>query len=105
MAKLNVLMNGYHIGVFAKESQGIHSFRYDQQWLNNPNARPISLSMPLRQAGYVGDEVYNYFDNLLPDNANIRERILTRHSANSTQPFDLLASIGQDSIGACTGKP
>ncbi|WP_413228640.1 HipA N-terminal domain-containing protein, partial [Aeromonas caviae] len=28
-------------------------------------SRPISLSMPLRQQRYQGDEAYNFFDNLL----------------------------------------
>ena len=93
-------MNGYHVGVFSKSPQGTHSFAYTQQWLDNANTRPISLSIPLRTSPYMGDEVYNYFDNLLPDNNQVRERIITRHNANSTQPFDLLTAIGQDSIGA-----
>jgi len=100
MVNLNVLMNGYHVGIFSKTSQGTHSFTYTKEWLKNPNARPISLSIPLGQSSYVGDEVYNYFDNLLPDNHQVRERIVTRHQAKSTQPFDLLSTIGQDSIGA-----
>ncbi|NRA54481.1 MAG: type II toxin-antitoxin system HipA family toxin [Gammaproteobacteria bacterium] len=100
MVDLNVLMNGYHVGIFSKNPQGTHSFTYSKKWLTNQNSRPISLSMPLRQSPYIGDEVYNYFDNLLPDNSQVRDRIVTRHHANSTQPFDLLSAIGQDSIGA-----
>ncbi len=48
----------------------------------------------------MGDEVYNFFDNLLPDSPEVRQRIVARHHATSTQPFDLLAKIGQDSVGA-----
>lgn len=40
------------------------------------------------------------FDNLLPDNPEIRGRILARYHADSTQPFDLLSRIGADSVGA-----
>lgn len=46
------------------------------------------------------DWVYNYFDNLLPDNAEIRQRIISRYQANSTQPFDLLSAVGRDCVGA-----
>ena len=100
MAALDVYMNGYRVGQFSKSHAGAHYFQYDAAWLALPGSRPISLSMPLRHQPYQGDEVYNFFDNLLPDNPQIRQRILARHHAESTQPFDLLAKIGQDSVGA-----
>ena len=100
MAALDVYMNGYRVGLFSKSPAGAHYFQYDAAWLALAGSRPISLSMPLRHQPYEGDEVYNFFDNLLPDNPQIRQRILARHHADSTQPFDLLAKIGQDSVGA-----
>ena len=100
MAALDVYMNGYRVGLFSKSPAGAHYFQYDAAWLALAGCRPISLSMPLRHQPYEGDEVYNFFDNLLPDNPQIRQRILARHHADSTQPFDLLAKIGQDSVGA-----
>ncbi|QSX37556.1 type II toxin-antitoxin system HipA family toxin [Shewanella sedimentimangrovi] len=100
MAVLDVYMNGYLIGEFTKTSTGAHYFSYHEDWLAVAGARPISLSMPLRRQAYKGDEVYNFFDNLLPDNPEVRNRIVARHQAVSSQPFDLLAKIGQDSVGA-----
>ncbi|MBK0033059.1 type II toxin-antitoxin system HipA family toxin [Erwinia sp. S43] len=100
MAALDVYMNGYHVGVLTKTGSGAHHFTYDANWIGLPGSRPVSLSMPLRHQPYQGDEVYNFFDNLLPDNLDIRRRIVTRHQADSTQPFDLLAKVGQDSVGA-----
>lgn len=100
MATLRVYMNGFYVGNFVKAPTGAHSFQYSDLWLKIPGSRPISLSMPLRKRPYVGDEVYNFFDNLLPDSPEIRQRIVARYHANSTQPFDLLAKIGQDSVGA-----
>ncbi|QQX80011.1 type II toxin-antitoxin system HipA family toxin [Shewanella sp. KX20019] len=100
MAVLDVYMNGYLVGGFTKSTTGFHLFQYAAQWLSTPNSRPISLSMPLRKKAYKGDEVYNFFDNLLPDNIEVRNRIVARHNAQSTQAFDLLAKIGQDSVGA-----
>lgn len=100
MAVLDVYMNGYLVGELTKSSTGSHQFAYAQQWLAIPGSRPISLSMPLRNQAYKGDEVYNFFDNLLPDNHDVRNRVVARHNADSTQAFDLLAKIGQDSVGA-----
>ena len=100
MATLNVYMNGFLVGEFTKSITGAHSFKYHSSWLEQAGSRPISLSMPLVRGTYNGDEVYNFFDNLLPDNLEIRNRIVARHNALSTQPFDLLAKIGQDSVGA-----
>jgi serine/threonine-protein kinase HipA len=75
-------------------------FSYDQNWLKTPGARPISLSLPLVSERFIGDVVYNFFDNLLPDNTHIRSRIQTRFQVPTDQPFDLLASIGKDCVGA-----
>ena len=100
MATLNVYMNGFLAGEFTKSTTGAHSFKYHSSWLERSGSRPISLSMPLVKEEYKGDEVYNFFDNLLPDNLEVRNRIVARHNALSTQPFDLLTKIGQDSVGA-----
>ena len=49
---------------------------------------------------YYLDVVYNFFDNLLRDNQEIRARIQTKFHVATNQPFDLLANIGKDCIGA-----
>jgi serine/threonine-protein kinase HipA len=54
--------------------------------------------MPLVKSEYRGDVVYNYFDNLLPDNSEVRPRIVARYQAGSSLPFDLLSMIGRDCV-------
>ncbi len=88
---LNLLMNGLLVGTLTKQTAGGLSFRYDQQWLQQARARPISLSLPLVDQAYTGDVVYNFFDNLLPDNPQIRSRIQAKFQTPTAQPFDLLA--------------
>lgn len=97
---LNVLMNGILIGKLEKAASGALAFTYDQQWLQTSGARPISLSLPLVNQSFSGDVVYNFFDNLLPDNSQIRARIQAKFRIATDQPFDLLASIGKDCVGA-----
>jgi len=97
---LNIYMNGYLVGRLKQKTNGSHWFIYEKTWLETKGARPISLSLPLKSGAYKGAEVINFFDNLLPDNRQIRERIVARYQARSTQPYDLLFEIGRDCIGA-----
>ena len=100
MESLNVYMNGLRVGRYSRHANGANEFCYATQWLNTPGARPVSFSLPLRSTPFKGAEVYNFFDNLLPDNREIRERIVARYQSGSSQPFDLLTSIGRDCVGA-----
>ena len=98
---LDVWMNGLQVGTWAQESTGEHVFVYSQDWLAQPEARPLSLSMPLRtRTPYRGSVVESWFDNLLPDSREIRQRMQSRFHAVSTRAFDLLAEIGRDCVGA-----
>ncbi|KTC88722.1 type II toxin-antitoxin system HipA family toxin [Fluoribacter dumoffii] len=102
---LYVLMNGVLVGMLEKIPQGGLKFAYHPQWLDQAGARPISLSLPLVNQTYFGDVVYNFFDNLLPDNQQIRARIQARFRIPTSQPFDLLAGIGRDCVGAIQLMP
>lgn len=98
---LGVWMNALRVGTLTRQSNGAMGFAYDEGWLANTGlGRPVSLSMPLRNKPYTGAVVYNFFDNLLPDNGEIRSRIQARFHADTSHPFDLLSSIGMDCVGA-----
>lgn len=94
-------MNGERVGDWRRPTTGGQEFLYAESWLSSPAARPISLSMPLRPSREpyrAGVEAF--FDNLLPDNRQIRERIQRRFHATSVGAFDLLEEIGRDCVGA-----
>lgn len=98
--QLHALMNGQKVGILEKLRGGGMAFSYDDEWLSSQRRRPISLSMPLSSRSYTGNEVYNYFDNLLPDNPAVRERIMAKFSVPVDHPFEILATIGHDCVGA-----
>ena len=56
--------------------------------------------MPLREDTYDGDPVVAVFDNLLPDNFEIRRRLAERSSAADADFFSLLSEVGRDCVGA-----
>ncbi len=97
---LGVWMNGIQVGSLTQSTSGALAFVYVPEWLETDGARPISLSMPLRYQAYTGELPYNFFDNLLPDNKQIRDRIQARFKAATSHPFDLLSVIGMDCVGA-----
>lgn len=104
--RLSLWMNGVAVGTWEVDSAGRHHLSYDEGWLNNKRGRPVSLSMPLRPAApYSGDVVRNFFENLLPDNRLIRERLQARFHARSTNAEDLLAEVGRDCVGALAILP
>ena len=92
---LLVFMNGLLIGHLRKSAEGGISFQYDNTWLTTPDNYPISLHLPLEPSRHSGDVVYNFFDNLLPDNPAVRTHIQQRFKVKSSHPFDLLEAIGK----------
>lgn len=101
MAELRVWMNGEEVASW-KEAPSGSRLTYLPSWLASSRARPLSLSLPLLPSGeaHRGHVVSDYFDNLLPDNGEIRNRIRDRFRLRSTSTFELLSEIGRDCVGA-----
>ena len=101
MAELQIWMNGLPVGVWATLRTGTPVLRYHEAWVRSDEGRALSLSLPFT-AGleHRGDAVAHYFENLLPDSADIRRRLRRRFQARSGEAFDLLAAIGRDCVGA-----
>jgi serine/threonine-protein kinase HipA len=102
---LNVYLNGRLVGRLQRETSGAIDFQYDESWLNWESTFPVSMSLPLREDRYVGDPVIAVFDNLLPDNEDIRRRVAARSEADGIDPYSLLAAIGRDCVGALQFLP
>lgn len=99
---LAVWANGIRVGDWRLPARGATEFQYDADWLAAPEARPLSLSLPLTidRVPHRGKAVDAYFDNLLPDSESMRHRLQERFHAASRNAFDLLAAIGRDCVGA-----
>lgn len=94
-------MNGIPVGYWETARQG-ERLGYFDEWLTDEQSRPLSLSLPFLpgNAPYQGQVVTDYFDNMLPDNDAIRRRLAQRHQAGGIDPFQLLAKLGRDCVGA-----
>lgn len=97
---LGVWMNGERVGTWTAHPGRPDEFIYAQEWLEAADARPLSLSMVLQPDPFKGPRVAAFFDNLLPDNQRIRQRLQRRFETATTGAFDLLMEIGRDCVGA-----
>ncbi|PKP78065.1 MAG: toxin HipA [Alphaproteobacteria bacterium HGW-Alphaproteobacteria-3] len=105
-ARLTVALNGQRVGVLERGASGAIAFTYDKPWLaDERRALPVSLSLPLREERYTGAPVFAFFDNLLPDNDQIRRTVAERVGAEGTDAFSLLNRIGRDCVGALQFVP
>ena len=96
--ELNIFLQGDLVGKYTKGPQGLTSFSYNHAWVQS--GFPISQILPLRTVPYKGENVRTWFENLLPDLKEERELIAAKLAADSSRPFDLLAKIGRDCVGA-----
>lgn len=94
-------MNGRRVGVWRQIRGERDQFRYDREWPQDPQSRPLSLSLPMTaDVQITSPTVRYYFDNLLPDDQRIRDRLRTRFGTRSADTFDLLEALGRDCVGA-----
>ena len=93
-----VRLDGQRVGTLAEESRQV-SFRYDAEWLTNPKAVPVSLTLPLVQKPYVTDGLHPFFENLLPEGW-LLDLTTTSLKIAKDDAFGLLIATCADCIGA-----
>jgi len=95
-------MNGAFVGTWSLAPNAPDTLQYDPGWVRSEQGRPLSLSLPFTpgNTAHRGAKVRAWFENLLPDSKDIRERIAGRYRTGTIDAFDLLAQIGRDCVGA-----
>ena len=88
------------IGILAEDG----SFTYAEEYLANPDARPISFSLPLRPEPYPEELASPYFKGLLPEGKTLTK--LARETGfRETDYLNLLALCGLDCVGDIVINP
>lgn len=100
---LNVYSADRPVGILSRES-GQLTFKYRQEWLDAIDGYPLSLSLPLRQAPYVGPEVRTWFGNLLPE-GDVLNAVARRLGRSTSDVFGLLYDLGGECAGAISMRP
>lgn len=98
--QLAVWLSGHPVGTLA-QIDGRLSFSYAPQWLMNPQARPLSQSLPLQPEPFDDRAARPFFAGLLPEGDKRKGVALALHVSRQND-FALLDGIGGECAGAVT---
>lgn len=96
--KAIVRLDGRPVGVLAEAGRQV-TFRYDPEWLANPRAVPVSLTLPLREEPHLTDGLHPFFENLLPEGW-LLELATKKLKISKDDAFGLLLATCADCVGA-----
>ena len=107
---LVVVLGGAVAGTLVRQSNATLRFDYDESYQANPEATPVSLSMPLavrtHQDGRGRRIVTNFLWGLLPENDAVLARWGRHYQVSISSPFPLLSTpVGEDCAGGVAFCP
>jgi serine/threonine-protein kinase HipA len=97
--KLYVHYEGQIVGQLTQDDDLIYSYQYNDNWLNNKNSFPISLSLPLQKEAFGNRLSLSFFENLLPE-GDVKKEIEEAQALKGV--FSFLEQFGKDCAGAIT---
>jgi len=105
MKVMEIYRNGILAGTLKEENRKHYIFRYDDNYFNDSNKPPISLTLPKTQQEYSSSYLFPFFFNMLSEGVN-RKLQSTQLKIDEDDNFGLLGATAQhDTIGAITVKP
>ncbi|ARN85090.1 type II toxin-antitoxin system HipA family toxin [Candidatus Nucleicultrix amoebiphila] len=105
MAKsLDVYLEDKFVGNLIQDNHGQMLFSYAEIWLENPNAIPLSQSLPLRKDRFSPKECRGFFAGILPEQS-MRKTVATILGISSENDFSMLERIGGECAGAVVFIP
>jgi serine/threonine-protein kinase HipA len=100
VTNLTVFLAGERAGNLTQSSSGDITFRYDNDYRDNDDSTPLSLSMPLAATLHKKRAVFPFLQGLLPDSQTALQALGSRYEVPWRNPFALLRHIGADVAGA-----
>ncbi len=103
MRSAKILLHGESVGSVWEDENGFF-FRYTPEYAARPDARPVSLTLPVRLESYHSDAILPFFDGLIPEGwlLQIAEDYW---KINPRDRVGLLFSCCRDCIGAVSILP
>jgi len=103
--ELIVLLGGHRVGRVWPDEKGALQLRYAPEWREDPNAYPLSLSLPLARREHGEPAVRAFLENLLPDSETILRSWGRTFGVSHRNAFALLEHVGEDVAGAAQFIP
>lgn len=98
MRKAIIKIDTQLTGWLTQDDKGYH-FEYAKAYLNQINAKPVSLTLPLQEDIYTSNILFPFFDGLIPEGwlLDIAEK---NWKLNTRDRMGLLLACCKDCIGA-----
>ena len=90
-------------GVISESDEG-YEFSYQTSYLENKDAKPVSLTLPLSSKIYESKVLFAFFDGLIPEGW-LLDLAISHWKVKSNDRFELLLLTCRDAIGAVTVIP
>lgn len=94
----------YQLAGLLTENEEGYFFVYESQYLENPNSKPVSLTLPLQKAAFQSKILFPFFDGLIPEGWSLNIAI-DNWKINPRDRFGLLLSMCRDCIGCISIIP
>lgn len=86
-------------GIIEETDSGDYVFQYSEAYLARPDAVGVSLTLPLRPEPYVADQLFAFFDGLIPEGW-LLNLYAQNWKLNAGDRMALLLAACRDCIGA-----
>ena len=98
MRKAKIYMHKELAGLLIENEEG-YSFKYEENYLTGSTAKPVSLTLPLRDKPFESKTMFPFFDGLIPEGwlLEIAEK---NWKLNARDRMGLLLACCRDCIGA-----
>jgi len=97
-----VFCKGQFAGTLGETEQGEYVFAYDRDYLADPQARPVSLTLPLRRESHRSNRLFAFFSGLLAEGV-LKELQCRELKVDESDAFGrLLKTAGSETIGDVT---
>ena len=104
MAKTaKILFDGLLAARLSETDEG-YVLQYDEQYLQRPDSKPISLTLPKKQELYTSKVLFPFFDGLIPEGW-LLDIVVDYWKVQANDRFELLLTTCRDTIGAVTVEP
>lgn len=90
-------------GIISEDDNG-YTFQYDEYYLNNKNAKSVSLTLPLQKQPYESKILFPFFDGLIPEGWLLNIAV-NNWKINQRDRFGLLLTLCKDCIGCISILP
>jgi serine/threonine-protein kinase HipA len=104
MAKTAKVLYDGELAARLSETDDGYLFQYEEKYLEQPESKIISLTLPKRKEPYTSKVLFPFFDGLIPEGWLLN--IAVDHwKVKANDRFELLLTTCRDTIGAVTVEP